>query len=63
LRLSPGAILKRRTNDGFARTGDLGHYDEAGTLFFDGRFKELIKHRGYHLYPREMELIIQGPLL
>jgi long-chain acyl-CoA synthetase len=50
---------KNRTKDGFARTGDFGHYGEDGVLYFNGRIKDLIKHNGYHLYPKEMELIIQ----
>ena len=29
--------------DGFIRTGDLGHYDDNGTMYFDGRNKDLIK--------------------
>ena len=48
-----------RTKDGFCWTGDLGHYDEHGILYFNGRNKDLIKHNGHHLYPKEMETIIQ----
>jgi acyl-CoA synthetase (AMP-forming)/AMP-acid ligase II len=48
-----------RTKDGFCRTGDLGHYDEDGILYFNGRLKDLIKYQGNHLYPKELESIIQ----
>lgn len=41
--------------DGFHHSGDLGHYDHKGDLFFDGRLKELIKYKNYHLYPNELE--------
>lgn len=40
--------------DGFFHTGDLGHYDEDGTMYFDGRIKELIKYMNVHLYPIEV---------
>ena len=46
--------------DGFIRTGDLGHYDDKGLLYFDGRHKELIKYKNYHLYPLEIENIINS---
>ncbi len=45
--------------DGFCHTGDLGHYDEEGLLYFDGRIKELIKPQGNHVHPQEIEDIIQ----
>ena len=35
-----------------------GHYNEDGILYFDGRHKELIKYKNYHLYPLEIENII-----
>eukprot|EP00095_Tigriopus_kingsejongensis_P007378 maker-scaffold37_size504123-snap-gene-4.16 protein:Tk07378 transcript:maker-scaffold37_size504123-snap-gene-4.16-mRNA-1 annotation:"luciferin 4-monooxygenase" len=46
-------------SDGFLHTGDLGHYDEDGIMFFDGRLKELIKFENKHLYPMEIEEIIR----
>ena len=46
--------------DGFLHSGDLGHYDEAGNLYFDGRLKELIKYKNYHLYPNELEELLMA---
>jgi long-chain acyl-CoA synthetase len=45
-------------------TGDLGHLDEAGFLWYDGRKpeKELIKPGGENVYPAEVEnAILQHP--
>ena len=44
--------------DGFLHSGDFGHYDADGCLFYDGRMKELIKYKNHHLYPNELEEII-----
>lgn len=44
--------------DGFIHTGDQGHYDENGILYFDGRLKDLIKVENKHLYPIEIEKVI-----
>lgn len=41
--------------DGYVHTGDLGHYDEEGIMYFDGRKKDLIKFENKHLYPIEVE--------
>ena len=46
--------------EGFVHSGDLGHYDENGTLYYDGRLKELIKYKNFHLYPNELEEILMG---
>ena len=46
--------------DGFLQSGDLGHYDEAGNLYFDGRLKELIKYKNFHLYPNELEELLMA---
>ena len=44
--------------DGFLHSGDLGHYDGEGNLHFDGRMRELIKYKNFHLYPNELEEIM-----
>ncbi|TRY75702.1 hypothetical protein TCAL_12124, partial [Tigriopus californicus] len=46
------------TPEGYIRTGDKGHYDENGILYFDGRLKDLIKFENKHLYPLEIEKVI-----
>ncbi len=54
----PDEDAKFFAEDGFVRTGDLGHYDDKGIVYFDGRQKELIKYKNCHLYPKELEDII-----
>ena len=44
--------------DGFIHTGDLASYAKNGLLKYEGRLKELIKYKNYHLYPLEIEQII-----
>jgi malonyl-CoA/methylmalonyl-CoA synthetase len=41
--------------DGFFITGDLGHVDERGYVFIDGRAKDLIISGGFNVYPAEVE--------
>jgi long-chain acyl-CoA synthetase len=44
------------TDDGFFRTGDLGHYDESGELHITGRKKELFKTaKGEYVVPAPIE--------
>lgn len=40
-------------------SGDMGRIDEDGYLFFDGRFKEMIKCNGYSVFPEEVEKYLQ----
>jgi fatty-acyl-CoA synthase len=41
--------------DGLMSTGDVGHIDEAGRLFVDGRDDEMIVSGGENVFPREVE--------
>lgn len=43
------------TADGFYPTGDLGHVDEHGFLFYHGRSDDMFKVSGATVYPAEVE--------
>ncbi|NEI72558.1 AMP-binding protein [Rhizobium lusitanum] len=47
------------TQDGYLKTGDLGHYDDEGYLYFRGRIKEMIKTGGINVAPAEVEDILR----
>lgn len=40
------------------RTGDLGYMDEEGYFYVVDRKKDLIKYKGYSVYPREIEEVL-----
>jgi long-chain acyl-CoA synthetase len=44
--------------NGWLYTGDLGRYDEDGYFYIADRKKDLIKYKGYSVYPREIEDVI-----
>lgn len=47
---------------GWYKTGDKGHVDEDGYLFIVDRIKEIMKSKGYHISPSEIEeLILELP--
>ena len=46
--------------DGYYRTGDGGHFDAEGHLFFRGRLGEMIKTAGANVTPREVELVMEA---
>jgi fatty-acyl-CoA synthase len=61
-RVSPGyygqsesANDKAFTDDGFYRTGDLGHLDAEGAFVFVARASEMIKRAGINVSPAEVE--------
>jgi acyl-CoA synthetase (AMP-forming)/AMP-acid ligase II len=43
------------TTDGFYPTGDLGHLDQDGFLFYHGRSDDMFKVSGATVYPGEVE--------
>ena len=49
-----GEVLR----DGWLYTGDLGKMDEDGYFYITDRKKDLIKYKGYSVYPRELEDIL-----
>jgi acyl-CoA synthetase (AMP-forming)/AMP-acid ligase II len=51
-------IAGRYRDDHWLATGDLFMKDADGYLYFKGRVKDLIKQRGFCIYPRDMEAIV-----
>lgn len=59
--LSFGGYTDGRTKeivDGLMSTGDVGHFDEDGLLFIDGRYDEMIISGGENVYPIEVEHLL-----
>jgi len=45
--------------DGLMATGDVGHFDDDGLLFVDGRDDEMIVSGGENVFPREVEELLE----
>jgi fatty-acyl-CoA synthase len=54
-----GGADKERIN-GLVSSGDVGHFDDAGRLFIDGRDDEMIVSGGENVFPREVEELLGG---
>jgi len=46
--------------EGYYHTGDGGHFDQHGHLFFEGRLGDVIKTGGANVSPREVELVLEA---
>jgi fatty-acyl-CoA synthase len=46
--------------DGLLSSGDVGHFDEAGRLFIDGRDDDMIVSGGENVFPSEVEDLLMG---
>jgi long-chain acyl-CoA synthetase len=52
----PGATAAAFTDDGFYRSGDLGHLDEKGRLVLHGRKRDMIVlPNGFNVFPEDVE--------
>ncbi len=59
-----GAVPARPAVDGhgWLATGDLGHFDDEGYLYLDGRADDVINRSGEKIHPREIEeLLLREP--
>jgi acyl-CoA synthetase (AMP-forming)/AMP-acid ligase II len=51
-------LTKATIVDGWLKTGDIGHMDDDGFLYIDGRKKDIIKCAGERISPLEIEAVI-----
>jgi long-chain acyl-CoA synthetase len=54
----PDETAECLSEDGWLRTGDVGHLDEDGYLYVLERKKEMIKYKGYQVAPAELEAVL-----
>lgn len=58
--MNPEKTKEDFTEDGFFKTGDMGSFDTDGYLLIAGRSKDMIITGGLNVYPKEIELTIDG---
>jgi acyl-CoA synthetase (AMP-forming)/AMP-acid ligase II len=46
--------------DGLMSSGDVGHFDDKGRLFVDGRDDDMIVSGGENVFPQEVEELLEG---
>lgn len=56
----PAATAAAITENGWVKTGDLGHFDDEGYLYITDRLKEMIKVKGFQVAPSELEALLMG---
>jgi malonyl-CoA/methylmalonyl-CoA synthetase len=57
---NPEKTAEDFTADGWFITGDVGSFDKQGYLVISGRAKDLIISGGYNVYPKEVEMLLDG---
>ncbi|XP_017769312.1 PREDICTED: 4-coumarate--CoA ligase 1-like [Nicrophorus vespilloides] len=45
--------------EGFIKTGDIGHYDETCSLYVYDRLKDMFKYQSWHIVPASVENVIR----
>jgi acyl-CoA synthetase (AMP-forming)/AMP-acid ligase II len=53
-------VTAQAIQDGWLYTGDLGHIDEDGYIYLDGRAKDFIKRGGEMVAPEELEHLLHS---
>lgn len=51
-------LTRNFLQEGWLRTGDLAYFDQKGRIIIAGRLKDLIIHKGFNIYPAEIENVI-----
>ncbi len=54
----PDETAKVMLDDGWLRTGDIGHMDDRGYVFIEDRKKDMINVSGFNVYPNEVEAAV-----
>jgi len=57
---NPQATAETIDSDGWLRTGDIAVMDTDGWYAIVGRIKEIIKSKGFQVFPAELEMILSG---
>jgi acyl-CoA synthetase (AMP-forming)/AMP-acid ligase II len=67
IHLKSGALFEGYTSgeqkssrEGFVSIGDLGHLDDEGYLYIEGRADDMVVVGGENVYPAEIEAVIRG---
>jgi acyl-CoA synthetase (AMP-forming)/AMP-acid ligase II len=55
---NPQATAEMIDPDGWLRTGDIAVMENDGWFEIVGRIKEIIKHKGFQVFPAELEMIL-----
>ncbi len=59
-----GDLADRLTDDGWFRTGDVGHQDDDGFVWLEGRLSDVVNRGGLKVFPGEVEEVLRlSPLV